>query len=379
MSTRVAINGLGRIGRAILKLVIDDAAMDIDRNGRIIEFNPAAERTFGYARDQVLGKDVADVVIPLAMRDAHHRGMSRYLTTGQSSLLDKRVQVTAMRSDGTQFAAELTVTQVQVTPQSLFAASLRDTSKEQIAERELRRYASELRVLSHRLVEVQETERRTLANALHDLVGQKLTALNINLTIAEAKSAHVMVPQLSACLADSLKLVDETSDCIRDVMTELRPAVLDDYGLKAALRWYVDQFAKRTGLAATFVEQGTSRRLPVAAEEAFFRIAQKALANAAKYARAKKLTVTIAATSDRSPLTIADDGCGFDPLACRRPAKDHGWGLHIMRDRAAAVGGEWSVESAPGQGTHVTVSMTNDPNSSSVDDHIVARGDCTFP
>ena len=233
MSTRVAINGLGRIGRAILKLVSDDAAMDIDRNGRIIEFSPAAERTFGYARDQVLGKDVADVVIPLAMRDAHHRGMSRYLTTGQSSLLDKRVQVTAMRSDGTEFAVELTVTQVQVTPQSLFAASLRDTSKEQIAERELRRYASELRILSHRLVEVQEIERRTLANALHDPVGQKLTALNINLTIAKAKSAHVMVPQLSACLADSLETALPRSSSNPDGEPHRRRLFLD----RRALYW----------------------------------------------------------------------------------------------------------------------------------------------
>jgi PAS domain S-box-containing protein len=344
---------------AILHAALD-CIVSIDSHGKIIEFNPAAERTFGYAREEVVGKDVAEVIIPAAMRDAHRRGMQRYLTTGETSLLDKRVQVTAMRRDGSEFPVELTITHIRLRQQSIFSAYLRDITREKWTEQELRRYADELRAVSRRLVEAQETERRALANELHDLVGQKLTALNIHLNIVKIESAPSMTAQLGARLDDSLKLVDDTIESIRDVMTELRPAVLDDYGLTAVLRWYVEQFGKRTGIAATVIEQGATRRLPATAEEALFRIAQEALANVAKYARAGKVAVTLGATSAVTSLTIADDGSGFDPSACQQPAKDHGWGLMIMRERAAAVGAELSVDSAPGRGTRVIVTLRDD-------------------
>ena len=109
--------------------------------------------------------------------------------------------------------------------------------------------------------------------------------------------------------------------------------------------------------ATVVIEQGWPRRLPLAAEETLFRIAQEALGNVAKYARPGSVAVTLATTSGMSRLTIADDGCGFDPSAWKRPGKNHGWGLMIMRERAAAVGAELSVESAPGRGTRVIVTV----------------------
>jgi len=219
---------------------------------------------------------------------------------------------------------------------------------------------------SRQLVEVQETERRDLANQLHDLVGQKLTALNISLNIVKMESAASMGDAVNTRLDDSLKLVEETIESIRNVMMELRPTVLDDYGLPAVLRWYVEQFIRRTGTATTLIEQGSPRRLPVAAEETLFRIAQEALANAAKYAQAGSVTVTLHTTPEISRLTIADDGCGFDPSACDPPASSHGWGLMIMRERAAAIGAAFAVDSAPGQGTRVIVTLPDDASSTSI-------------
>jgi signal transduction histidine kinase len=213
--------------------------------------------------------------------------------------------------------------------------------------------------ISRRLVEVQESERRTLANALHDLVGQKLTALNINLNIVKSESACAMTARSGTRLDDSLKLVEETIESIRDVMAELRPAVLDDYGLTAALRWYAEQFSKRTGVATTVIEQTPGRWLPAAAEEALFRIVQEALANVAKYARAEHASVTLGVTAQAGCLTIADDGCGFDSAVRQQPARDHGWGLMIMRERAAAIGAELKIESAPGHGTRIIVTLRN--------------------
>jgi len=156
---------------------------------------------------------------------------------------------------------------------------------------------------------------------------------------------------------DSLRLVEETTESIRDVMAELRPAVLDDFGLAAALRWYVGQFTNRTRVATTFVETGPARRLSPVAEHALFRMAQNALANVAKHAQAETAVVTLRTDAQVTSLTVADDGKGFDPSAVRQPALDHGWGLMILRERAAAIGARLSIESAPAQGTRIVVTL----------------------
>jgi NarL family two-component system sensor histidine kinase LiaS len=124
--------------------------------------------------------------------------------------------------------------------------------------------------------------------------------------------------------------------------------------LTPALRWYADVFSKRMGIAASVASQGPEKRLPAIVEEAFFRIAQEALANVAKYAGARNAKVTMRATARSASLSIADDGCGFDPHHAVRGG-DHGWGLTLMRERADAVGGELEVASSPGHGTTVTV------------------------
>lgn len=210
---------------------------------------------------------------------------------------------------------------------------------------------------TRRLVEVQEAERQALARQLHDLVGQNLAGLSINLNIVKSQLALMEGSRISARLNDSLALVEEIIESIRDVMAELRPAVLDDYGLTAGLRWYAEKFTKRTGVPTSVIEQGLSRRLAPAAEAAFFRIAQEALANTAKYAGAGKAVMALATTDQSVYLVVEDDGCGFDLTRTRQPVRDHGWGLMIMRERAAAVGAQLTVESEPGRGTRITVTV----------------------
>ena len=335
-----------------------DCIVSIDRRGVIIEFNPAAEKTFGYTREQAVGNDVSAMIIPPAMRDAHRRGLARYLATGNASMLGRRVEVTAMRSDGAEFPAELTITPVPLRDETTFTGYLRDITQEKWAEQELRRYADELSALSRRLVTVQEGARRALANELHDLIGQKLTALNINLNIV--KSVSTPNAQAASRLQDSLTLVEETIDSIRGVMTELRPPVLDDYGLGPALHWYAKHFADHTGVATTVSEHRPGRRLPLTTEDLLFRIAQEALANIAKYAQAGRVTISLDTASQGARLTIADDGRGFDPSARPPLSSDHGWGLMIMRERAAAAGAELTIESAVGHGTRIIVTLRGD-------------------
>jgi len=222
---------------------------------------------------------------------------------------------------------------------------------------EVSEHRERLRALAARLAEVEETERRRLARELHDRVGQNLTALNLNLNVARSQLPAEVTAKVGGRLEDAVNLVAATAECIRDVMGELRPPVLDDYGLLAALRWYGEQLSARTGVAVFVRGEEAAPRLAPAVETALFRIAQEALTNVARHAQAGKAAVVLRPGPRRVRLTIADDGIGFDPHAPLRPGGPRGWGLINIQERAEAVGGRLRLESAPGRGTRLTVEV----------------------
>lgn len=219
---------------------------------------------------------------------------------------------------------------------------------------EVRASHAHLRSLSRQLLNLQESERRYIAQELHDQVGQNLSALSVNLNIIRDHLSLESKTQIQNWVDDSSRLLETSMEQIRDVMARLRPPVLEDYGLIAALRWYAEQFAKRTGIPAAVQGDEPAPRPSPAAEIALFRIAQEALTNVSKHARARQVTLTLELKPDCICLTVADDGVGFDPAAVRRAGEQPGWGLLNMRERAEALGGRFHLESAPGQGTHIT-------------------------
>lgn len=235
--------------------------------------------------------------------------------------------------------------------------SARDITERVRAQQALQQNAERLRAMAARLAEVAEAERQRLARELHDQVGQNLTALGINLNIIRGQMSEGAMDLMGARLEDSLSLLEQTAERIRDVMAELRPPVLDDYGLVAALHWYGEQFAQRTGIAIA-VEGGELLPRPVErVESALFRIAQEALTNVAKHAQATRVRVSVAADRQTLRLLVADDGIGFDPARLTETSEGRGWGLGTMTERAEAVGGRCRVESSPGQSTQVIVEV----------------------
>jgi PAS domain S-box-containing protein len=214
-----------------------------------------------------------------------------------------------------------------------------------------------LRRLSRRLMEVQEAERRRLAFELHDEIGQSLTALKLNLQLAEASSQGPTVTRLR----DGIELADHVLEQVRSLSLDLRPSLLDDLGLSAALRWYVPQQAKRAGIAARVTADIGEDRLPAPIETACFRVVQEAVTNVLRHAHASQVVVDVQAFPDRIELWIEDDGAGFDVAAARRDG--HGGrslGLLSMEERVSLVAGELSIDSLPGRGTriHVTCPLT---------------------
>ena len=235
--------------------------------------------------------------------------------------------------------------------------SMRDVTKRMRAEEALQHYAEQLRALSAQLAEVAEVERRRLVRELHDQVGQRLTALGINLNIIRTQIPEQTGDAIRSRIDDSLSLVEQTTECIRDVMADLRPPVLDDYGLVAALHWYGEQFARRTGIAVAVQGEEPVPRLAARVETALFHIAQEALTNVAKHAQAKNVKVTVQVHDEILRLVVADDGIGFDSAHMTDPGGGHGWGLLTMTERAEAVGGRCRIGSIPGQGARVIVEV----------------------
>jgi signal transduction histidine kinase len=216
----------------------------------------------------------------------------------------------------------------------------------------------QLRVLGFRLSEVEEAERRRLARELHDQVGQNLTALGINLNVIKTQIGDDMTSDVETFLDESLVLVEQTAERIRDVMAELRPPMLDDYGLMATLRWFGDQFSSRVGLPVAVQGEELIPRLAEPVENALFRIATEALTNVAKHSQATEATVALEAESETLRLVIQDNGIGFNPEILGTHEKDRGWGLLTMAERTEALGGQFWVESQPSHtGTRVIVEI----------------------
>ncbi|HEV8261622.1 MAG TPA: PAS domain-containing protein [Burkholderiales bacterium] len=230
-----------------------------------------------------------------------------------------------------------------------------DITERKHAGNALRQLAEELQALSRRLVELRESERRELARELHDRVGQSLTALNINLGILKGLVSSHDSAEAGSRLADSAALVKSTVRAIENVVSDLRPPMLEDFGLMAALQCYAKEFSLRTGLAVSVGGKEPSARIPADIEIALYRIVQEALNNVAKHARATTVAIALRRSGSEYEMSVTDDGVGFRTAGLGVQSSRPGLGMVTMRERAQAVGGCFEVMALPGNGTRLTV------------------------
>jgi signal transduction histidine kinase len=214
--------------------------------------------------------------------------------------------------------------------------------------------AAQIRDLLRRLVFAQETERRRFSADLHDLVGQSLTVIGMGIETLRGLLAGSVSNKADATFDEMAKLLKETMGSVRAVMADLRPPLLDDYGLYAAIEWHARQMATRTGLRVKIAGARLEPRPPAEVEVALFRIAQEALTNVVKHADATQARISLSRAHGRVRMMVEDDGHGIAPAA--NDAEALGWGMAVMRERAAAVGGAMRVESS-GRGTRIVVDV----------------------
>ncbi|MEJ2739380.1 MAG: sensor histidine kinase, partial [Dehalococcoidia bacterium] len=206
-----------------------------------------------------------------------------------------------------------------------------------------------IRTLSQRLAEAQEKERRHIGHELHDEVGGALTAIKMMLDRSQKKLGGKAESELHKVN----DLVDETMDLVSTLSHNMRPDILDEFGLVEALKWYFERYTERTGIKVCFNQNLHDVKYADNIQTTVYRIIQESLTNAARYAGVDLLTVTIHSNPNVLHVQIEDHGCGFDPLEIAGDSS----GITGMQDRATLMGGELFVDSSPGRGTIVICTL----------------------
>ena len=308
---------------------------------RVLAVNDAALTEFGHSRDAFLAMSYLDLLTA-------HDSMSATLKLGHSGSSRGSSRWRMKPKAGPLVAVEAMWRPV---PFDRVPAILLTTESTQPGLRRLLQEAEEGRIrleaLSRRLVEIQEMERSQIAREIHDEIGQLLIGLKLMLATDDPEPAR-------ATREEMLRIVNELIGRLRSLSVDLRPPMLDEVGLVAALIWHFERYANRTNVHVSFQHSVGGSRFPASVEIAVFRIVQEALTNVARHACVESADVDIRADSKFLRLRIEDAGLGFDRSTA--PAAGSA-GLTGMRERALLLGGSFSIESAPGAGTRISVAL----------------------
>lgn len=341
----VLVERINQRMRTIFDLV--PVAIWITECDEVVYANPACVRLFGAkAQDSFAGRSIYHFLSP----DSHERvrGKVALALAHQESVLSVEGEIA--RPDGSSRQVEMVVAALPDHQRTLVQMVIADVTKQTQERGELLRSQRTLRRLSASLVEAREEERRRIARELHDELGQRLTALKLELvTLDRADSARSRAERTQAMI----EMVDDTVAATRRISMDLRPLMLDDLGLNAAIEWLARDFERHTGLRVTLRLAPIQDLIGSRTATALYRIVQEALTNCARHARANAAEVALAPEAKGILLTVSDDGDGFATLPPQSPRDS--FGLIGIRERVYMLGGELSVSNIPGGGARLAV------------------------
>ena len=321
--------------RAILASALD-CVITIDHQGRVVEWGGAAAETFGYSAEEAAGREMAELIVPPALRARHRSGFTRYIETGQAEILGRRIEITGMRADGTEFPVELAITRINLPGPPMFTGYLRDITERKQAD-------AELRASRARIVEAADEERRRIERDLHDGAQQRLVHVNLMLRLARDR-LESDPDSGTAALDEAIAELQNATTELRELARGIHPAVLSHGGLAPALK----ALAERSQPSARVLGV-PGGRLPARVEATAYFVVAEALTNATRYADASSVTVSAVVDDGRLVVEVSDDGRGG--------ADAQSSGLRGLADRAAALDGDFEVRSGAGEGTTVRVSL----------------------
>jgi PAS domain S-box-containing protein len=366
----------------------------LDERGRILELNLTGASLLGLERSRLINRRFQQCVLPESRPD--FAGFLKKLFAGTGRQV---CEVTLLNEDGAAFPAEVhavwadslqetgkwcrvTVADVserkraeaaQRRAEALAATNQelgreivrRQAGEEALRQREhhqagllveSRQMQDQLRLLSHRILEAQEAERKRISRELHDEITQVLVGISVHLA-ALAQEAAINPSRLRQRIARTQRQVEKLVNIVHDFARELRPTGLDDLGLIAALQNFLTEFRRRTRLRVHFTTFAGVDQLHADDRTVLFRVILSALSNVARHAHASRVKVSIRKVADTVHLEISDNGKSFDVERVLNVTKNRRLGVLGMRERVEMVGGRFSVESAPGRGTKVRAAI----------------------
>ncbi|MBX7258166.1 MAG: PAS domain S-box protein [Candidatus Hydrogenedentes bacterium] len=336
-----------------------DAYVLVSMAGHIKEWNRAFQEMLAYSGDELSHMPYVSIT-PDKWRDCDRRIVEeQVMVRGYSDVYEKEYR----RKDGTIFPVELRTFLIRdeaEQPEGMWAI-VRDITERKQTENRIRESRQQARLLARRLSESEEAERKRLARELHDQVAQSISSIGVNLGYVSAKVPADVSADITAKIEQSLDMVEQTARNIRNMIAQLRPLVLDDYGLLASLEWLAEQSRQCMGISIGVFGELPEPRLERDVETAFFRIAQEALANIGKHARASQATISISRSKGQIRMTVTDDGCGFDSHSVSSAREPGHIGLISMRERAESIGGILRIASEINKGTTISVDFQEKP------------------
>lgn len=320
-----------------------DAIYVHDLDGLYVSVNGAAEELSGYPRDEILGQHFSTFICPHDL-DKVQEKLFRKLSFPVETAYEAEI----ICKDGSRKPIEISSRMIY---RDGHVVGIQGTARD-ITER--KRAQAALQTYARRLIDAAEAERQNIARELHDEIGQVLTAVRLGLQrIQQSCDTSNCLPYVD----EGIEVVDEALSRVRELSFELRPSLLDDLGLAAALRWYVSRYTERTGIKAEVSGASEVRRIPQEVEIACFRIIQEALTNTARHSHATEATVYIEKTKRELRVTVTDNGAGFQTERLLDGLAASALGLRGMQERALAVRGHVEINSTIGKGTQVIINV----------------------
>lgn len=329
-----------------------DAIICIDSRGFINVWNSRAQSMFGWNENEIMGKRLTEIIIPEQYRNDYSRDFDHYLQTGEGEVFNKLAEITALHRSGKNFPIEFAIVPVKKQGADFFCAFIKDITLRKKGEEKLKRSYEEIKRLASHLQDVREEERLNMSREIHDELGQQLTVMKMDIDWLRKKLAVPESETVREKLNELNLMMDETIKTVRKIASDLRPGLLDDLGLGAAIEWHLKEFEKRTGIAVHYQGLSEEVSLSMSSKTALFRIVQESLTNVARYAQAQNVKINLQKKNDHLLLAVQDDGIGFD---VEKVSSKKTFGFVGMRERTSMMGGNCDINSTPGKGTTIIV------------------------